>query len=111
MLLRSPPPPPLPSSPPTPACVPSRLSAPLALFGRAVASSASAGSDVRVRDVVDRQDVQVDADGAITAMVPRHGVALFVVTFGSKIPRRSLAESLRSAPGPKGRQVIEAEES
>ena len=56
-----------------------QLSAPVSLYARYLA----AGVTATVRDVVARKDVNLGTDGAIEVTVPRHGVALFVVTFGS----------------------------
>ena len=55
------------------------LSAPSSLFARGIDSLDIA--TVRVRDVVNRKDVSLSADKAIESTVPRHGVALYVVTF------------------------------
>jgi hypothetical protein len=57
------------------------LIAPASLYAREIAAASAA--NVKVRDVVNHKDVSVRADGAIDASVPRHGVALFVVTFGT----------------------------
>ena len=58
---------------------PEVLFAPLSLFARGIDSSDI--SRVAVRDVVNHKDMPLSADNAIEVTVPRHGVALFVVTF------------------------------
>lgn len=55
------------------------VSAPSSLFARGI--DAFDIATVGVRDVVNRKDVSLSADKAIEATVPRHGVALYVVTF------------------------------
>jgi len=57
------------------------LSAPASLYARDIAGESA--KTVTVRDVVGKEDVPVGMGGAIEANVPRHGVALFVVTFGA----------------------------
>jgi hypothetical protein len=57
------------------------LIAPASLYAREVAAASAA--NVKVRDVVNQKDLSVRADGVIESSVPRHGVALFVVTFGA----------------------------
>jgi len=57
------------------------LFAPASLYARGIAVESA--KSVAVRDVVNRKAAPLSANGDVEANVPRHGVALFVVTFGA----------------------------
>jgi len=55
------------------------ISVPASLYARDVVNAG--GATVHVRDVVNREDTPLGVNNAIEANVPRHGVALYVITF------------------------------
>lgn len=55
------------------------ISVPASLYARDVVNAS--GATVHVRDVVNREDTPLGVNNAIEANVPRHGVALYVITF------------------------------